>query len=672
MPTPDITLVEEFPGYFVKRDATQLSPGSLISGSKNVGINDGDRIANRFGSIIDGSTSSATTPIKSKHTFKKRNGVEIPMRTYGTVIEYRHPTLGTWQNLINNATTGLVYGFADHNINSDYTDRVVFCNGKDPYSHWTGAYDLLNGALVGAEATIPVDTTLTDFVFYSGTASATTTTTLTIAASEWATDLWTGTSGNRFLVYFTSGSEAGKVSDITATTSTQITFTVIAGLSGTPTFEIRRAKFALSGSLRIGTSDVTYSGITATSFTGCSGTPVAADNAAVTQAISQALSAPRGNIIVVEKTRVFVSGAEKSSSSVYYSKIASATDFSFSATRVATDGGIIDTPEGGGAVTGLGIQESFIYILKNDLIKSLYFTQDGTDLPVIETVVDAPNVGANFSKGVFKIDNQIYYTTRDGGVKTVTRVENVNTMQALQLSDPISAYVKTLDFTAPAGIFFRQKAYIACRTTDSTYNNVVLVYNFQKQAWEAPHFGWNVSAWAIYGNDLYFGSSVNPETYKVDDERYDDNGNFYESVARFAAWNFGYPTLPKSTKLAFLEGYITENTTITIKLLYNYNGSQEERSTTLSGSESAYIVASASYNTLGSDALALDPLASTVEVTDDINKFRVYLTTTEQPFYEMSLEVSSESAGDRWELLRFGYEVVVKPAEVQSLQKKLA
>jgi len=672
MPIPKFTITEEFPGYFVKRDATQLPPGAFISGSKNVIINDGDRIANRHGSIIDGSSSTATTPITSKFVFKKRNGVEIPMRSYGTVVEYRHPSLGKWQNLQTGLSTGRAFGYANHNINTDYTDRVIFCNGKDPYTTWSGAYDVLNGALAGGEATIPVDSTLQDFVYYSGTAASVTTTTIDIASAEWVANLWTGTAGNRFLVYITSGAEAGKVSEITATTSTQITFTALAGLSGTPTFEIRRAKFDVSGYLRIGTTDVSYSGITATSFTGCSGTPIAADNAAVTQRVSLTYGAPRGNIFLVEKTRVFVAGVEKSPSSVYYSKIASSTDFSFSATRVAGEGGVIDTPEGGGAITGLGIQENLIYILKNDIIKSVYFTQDADDLPVIATVIEAPNVGASYFMGVFKTDNQVYYTSKEGAVKSVSRVASIDTIQALQLSDPISGLVKDLDFTAPAGIFFKQRAYIACRQSGSTFNDVVLVFNFQKGAWEAPFIGWNVGAWMIYGNELYYGSSTNPETYKIDTTRFDDNNLPYDSVVRFSATNFGEPSLPKGFNAIFLEGYISPNTTITIRALFNYNGSQEIRQTTLAGSESAYIVSSSSYGVLGAYPLGTYPFGSTTEEQSDINKFRVYLLTPEQPFYEISLEVSSSDVGARWEILRFGYAVIMRSAEVQSLQKKLA
>lgn len=669
MPLPNFTLVEEFPGYFAKRDATQLSAGALISGSKNVGINDGDRVAVRQGITLDGASSTATTPITSSHTFKKRSGLEIPLRAYGTVVEYKYN--GVWENLYSGLSSGYRFGFADFNVNTDYTDRVVMCNAKDPWMEWTGEIAELDGALTGGEVTVTVDSTLQDFVYYSGTASAVTTTTLTIASPEWATNLWTGTSGNRFFVYITSGANAGQVSEITATTSTQITFSTLTGLTGTPTFEIRRSRFPTSGTLRINATNVTYTGITATTFTGCSGVVATADASPVTLSVARSFGTPRGNIIIVEKVRLFVAGVEKSPSSVYYSKIGQSTDFSFSATRIASEGGVIDTPDVGGAVTGLGVQENLIYILKNDIIKSLYFTQDGTDLPVIQTVAQAPNVGAYSPLGVFKVDNQIYYTSKEGAVKTVTRVANLDTIQTLQLSDPISSLASTLDFSSSAGVFFKQKAYVACKTSGNSFNDIVLVFNFQKNTWEAPITGWSVSCWFIEEGELYFGHGINAETYKIAN-RYDDDGFAFEAVARFTYSNFGQASLPKDFSMLFLEGYITENTTITIKALYNYNGTQETRETTLSGTDTQYIVASASYYGLGMEALGSSPLGSSGEVPEEINKFRVYLCTPSQPFYEISLEISSNQEGARWEILRFGYNVSIKNAEVQSLQKKFA
>lgn len=665
-------VTEDFsPGFKAKRDATQLSAGTLITSSQNVRITDGDRVGTRPGTIIEGSTSTATTPITSMHVFKKRDGTEIPMRSYGTVVEYRHPGTGVYENLITGLTSGQIFGYADHNINTQLIELVYFCNAVDPMQIWSGAYTQLNGALAGGEATITVDTVLQDTVFYTGTASAGTTTTLEISPGTWGTNLWNG-----FYVYVTSGVSAGKISLITAGSTTQITFDALASAVGIgDTFQIRKVAYNMGANknLRIGTSTVAYTGFgSATTFTGCSGTPAALDNAAVTQAPEQSFIAPRGNIFEVLNTRLLVAGVKKNPQSVYYSKLLDASDFSFSATRVAGEGGVIDTPEGGGAIKQLSTQEDTVYILKKDIVKTLTFTQDGNDLPVITTLLQAPNVGPNYVLAPFKIDNQVFYTTAEGAVKSASRVPNISSVQALQISDSISAYMRDLDVSTAAGIFYRQRAFISVKSsTSAAYNDTVLVYNYQKNAWEAPIIGWNANCWMIYGDALYFGSSINPEVYKFDENVYDDNGNPYESVARFAFSNYGDASLPKQFESVFMEGYISENTTITINVLYNYNGSQEIRSTTLRGTDSQYIVASTDTTGLGLDGLGEEPMGSVADVPEELQKFRIYLQTSKQPFYELSVEVSSNEVGSRWDILRFGPDVTLLATPVTSLRKQL-
>jgi len=667
------TVTEDFsPGFKAKRDATQLSAGALITSSQNVRITDGDRVGTRPGTALFGAASTATTPITSMHVFRKRDGTEIPMRSYGTVVEYRHPGTGAYENLITGLTSGQIFGYADHNINTQLIELVYFCNAVDPMQIWSGAYTQLNGALAGGESTITVDTVLQDTVYYTGTAASGSTTTAVISPGTWGTDLW-----NNFYVYVTSGADTGKISKITATTSTTITYDALGTGVGTGnTFEIRKVAYDASANmkLRIGTSTVTYTGFgSATTFTGCSGTPVAADNAAVTQLPEQSFIAPRGNILEVLNTRMLVSGVKKNPQSVYYSKLLDAADFTFSATRTAGQGGVIDTPEGGGAVKGLSTQEDTVYILKKDIVKTLTFTQDGNDLPVITTLLQAPNVGPNYVLAPFKIDNQVFYTTAEGAVKSASRVPNVTSVQALQISDSIVTYMRTLDVSTAAGIFYRQRAFISVKSsTSAASNDVVLVYNYQKNAWEAPIIGWNASCWMIYGDALYFGSSINPEVYKFDEDVYDDNGNPYESVARFAFSNYGDASLPKQFESVFMEGYITENTTITITVLYNYKGSQETRSTTLRGTDSQYIVASTDTTGLGLTGLGEEPMGSTADVPDDLQKFRIYLQTSKQPFYELSVEVSSNEVGSQWDILRFGPDVTLLATPVTSLRKQLA
>lgn len=674
------TTVQEFPGFLDKRDVTQMPPGALIVGSQNVRINDADRVSVRRGSSIFGADSTDTTPITSMHTMKRRDAVNIMMRAYGTVLEYFHPDTETWENLNSGYTAAQKFGFADHNVNTDALDYVYFCNAVEPYSRWTGRFTQLNGALSGGETTITVDSTLTDTVFDDDTASSVTTTTLTISTDRWGTDLW-----NDFYVLITDGAQAGQISKITATTDTQITFGTITGLSGTPTFEIRQLAFGDPAAapekrvLRIGTTDITYTTIsTSTTFEGVTNAPVATDDAAVTQAIEEfPVGAPRGNIFLVLNTRMFMAGVKVNPQALYHSAIADALDFGFSSPRAADEGGIIDTPEGGGGIIGMGIQEETIYLLKEDIIKTVTFTQDSLDLPIVKPLIEAPEVGAVNSLSTFKVDTKLYFAAKDGGIKSVGRIKDVDFVQPKQLSDPIVNFVEGLDFTDSAAIFFKQKAYIACKTANSSANDRVIVFNFQKNAWEGVMVGINASSWTIYNGELYFGSSFNPVVFKLEDTtRKDDNGAPYASIARFAFNNYGKPENVKQFQTLFAEGYISQNTTLNIKVMYNYQGLLETKQMSLSGTDSQYILEETSYNALGLFALGLNPLAAVTSnvnaaTSNDLPKFRVYFPIPVTPFYELSVEFSSDVAGDDWEILRFSTDAEVKAETNTNLKKSL-
>lgn len=666
-------------GFTHKRDITQIPPGSMILGSQNVTINDGDRLAPRKGSIIFGASSTATTPITSLHTFKKRDGSQIMMRAYSTVLEYYHPDTAAWENLNSSYTSAQRFGFADHNINTQATDYVYFCNALEPYSRWNGAYTLLNGSLSGGEATITVDSTLTDDVFASGTASSVSTTTVVMPAGTFGTDQFNG-----FYVHITSGAQSGSISKITDTSGTTLTFGAIAGLSGTPTWEVRQVAFDDSNQvLRIGTTNVTYTGYSSTTFTGCTGTPAAADNASVAQAIETFLDNPRGNILQVLNTRMFVSGVKIAGSntgstgsptSLYYSAIADATDFTFSSPRSADEGGVIDLPEGGGAITSIAIQEDVVYVFKEDSIHTVTFTQDGNDLPTIKPLLKSSQGGAVNYLGTTKTDIDVYYMTPEGEVKSIRRPDVTDFARPAQLSDPITLFIQSLTTTTSAAAYWKRKAYFSARLSDATYNDVVLVYNFDQQAWEAPYYGWNASCWTVYNGNLYIGSSINPEVYQVEvDGRYDDNGAPYECKARLAYNNYGSPELPKSFETLFMEGYIAESTTIDVTVRYNYLGGIETRESSLAGTEDDYMTYVDEINALGLFPLGAEPLAGIAgeDKPNELRKFRVYYQTQQQPFYELSVEIKSDSVGDRWEWLRVGTDAKLLLNPVTSLTKSL-
>lgn len=676
MPSPEFSIVENYKdGFQAKRDVSQLSPGALITGSQNIQIVDGDRVGCRSGISILGSASASGLPVTSLHTFKKSDGVQIQMYASGTSLYYRNPGTDTFYSLYDSYVSGLTFGFADFNYSTNSTnndqpiDRVFFCNGEDFYGSWTGAIVTTTAALVGGETSIPVTTVFDSTVFLSDTSSTSSTTTLTPAVGTLiATDQWKG-----FFLVITSGAASGTIRQITSNSSTLFNFATIATLTGSVTYQIRKLLFDnVYKTIRIGTTNVVYTDITATSFV-VGSAPAAALGVPVTQAVQFHTNAPKGNILRAYNARMIMGGVKSSPQTVYYSTIGDAKTWSFSSVHTAGQGGFISLPEGGGAVTGMEIQENTVVIFKPDIVKALTFTQDGTDLPQIDPLISSPFGGAVTAKSVFKIDNQVYYASANGGVKTVTRVENYVEQQSLQLSDKISKYIDGFDFSDSAGIFFNQKAYIACRSSSTTLNNdIVLVYNYQAGAWEAPIVGWNAKCWAIHDNSLYFGNSINTELYKIEPTIFADNAFAYESIAVFAFNHFGEPALQKQAGMLFMEGYITENTDITVEVLYNYYGAQESRSTVLSGTDTDVIVGVADYNLLGDGALGLDPLAGANADIDDLSKFRVYFLTPKQPFYEISIKVSSTKAGDRWEILRFGFDATVIQTPKLGIYKSLS
>jgi hypothetical protein len=78
-------------------------------------------------------------------------------------------------------------------------------------------------------------------------------------------------------------------------------------------------------------------------------------------------------------------------------------------------------------------------------------------------------------------------------------------------------------------------------------------------------------------------------------------------------------------------------------------------------------------NLLGIFPLGAEPLAGVGEEDrpNELRKFRVYYQTQQQPFYEKSVEIKSDTAGDQWELLRYGDDSKLLPNPVTSLTKAL-
>jgi len=661
MPGSIVPLGDLTAGWHNRADPSKIPKGAALE-MRNCIITDRDGIAPRPGTLLMGASDNSGTACVSGFVHRDRSGNETPMRTSGTILEIWNETVDTWFTLKSGFTSAQEFGFADHSVNTDATDYNYFCNAVDPYQRWRGYHSLITSALVGAETTIPVSTTLLDDVFYTGTASAVTTTTVTIATSSWATDLW-----NTFYVRITNGASQGKISLISATTATQITFTAIAGLAGTPTFEIRKLAVPTTGTLIYGGTTIAYTAVpTDASFT-VGSAHAAADNTPIALVPEEILTngVPRGNRLIVDNTRMFVAGVIGNGPSTYYSKIANAGSFSFSSPRIATDGGVIDTPEGGGKIRDLVAQEDVIYILKNGIVKTVTFTQDGNDLPQIQPLVESNRVSV--VGRVFKTANDVYFATQDNSITSLGRLPNLDqNTRAFDISYDVKKGVSLMDFSNFRGIEYQDRSIMSCKETeDSTSNDVCVVFNSQRQRWEGV---WDLDAadFFTYQSVPHFVSSSSKETYKMFEGIDKDKAGVHYPVNSF--WKSGYLNYTKTginlqeLYSIIVSGWISSNTTLTFDLTYDFGNSADVTSWEFSGVESDYIFGEPVYNVLGQFPLGVVPLGMIgEEILDNKRKFLVIFNVPAKQHHWFQFGFGSNGLGQDWEITDVFFEVEPTP-----------
>lgn len=575
-----------FSGYKTKLDPSKLADGDNPQG-QNTSIFDGDRIGVRqlgYEVFPEGEATTSTSSIKSLHTFRRRDGSNILMRSYGTVLEFFDENTDSWSAIKTGFTSGLKFGYADYNINTDLHSYVYFGNGVESFMRWNGAHTNLTANVTTSDTVVNVSDT-TGF----------------------------RTTGD---VYFCGVSTS--YSSITPTTIT----------------------------------------LTASSSVNC------AASSSVTQSVDVYASNPRGNIYLNANNRLFIAGISSTSQAVYFSEYGVATNF-VGATLVtnstATSPGIFNLGEGGGAVTGMVLEEKSIYILKKSIVytatlsDSLYVLQ-----PLKPFDGKSQTVGATHNLSTFTGGNGVFFVTPNNQILNLERIDGIDYPQVTAISDQIKPTTDVMNFSESTGITFKDKAYFSQKTNnDSTTNDVVLVWNTKNQAWDSPVVGWNVSDFAIYdngsGEELYFGSSNSANVYKVINKPLDD---IYEVKANWRSrqYDFGSPYSLKEINDFYVEGYISPNTTLKMSLLLDEDGYTQIVSSDFYGTESDFIYNSSEYNAFGLTQFGTKRFGSNDD-NSGAKKFRVYFSKGLRlnPFYNAQLEFASEGENANWEITGYGF-----------------
>jgi len=767
--------VTNFTGFQTKLDATKVDDGANVNG-QNTTINDGDRISNReIGYELFPQTatlSTAATPITSFHNFRKRDGTNIMMRSYGTVLEYFNPVSLTWITLKTGLTSGKKFGYADYNINTDLHSYTYFGNGYDSAMRWGGSYTKFSSASAstgslgairlafggdgyavgdiitlaggtggeaqvialaeGAVNAVSISTAGTGYVVgetyvinQAGRDKPCEVTIATAGGGGTVTSVTINKSGAGYLVsgqgYTLTQTSGGAGDDaeikITGTTDESIKYanitqvglehtapgagysvadgvaTTSAG-SGTGAlvdvtsvedFSITTQDSYLSdegfdttgGRFILNAVEYAYKSISNGILLGLSADPTAigaSDGDVITGGVEMYTDHPKGNLYLVSSNRLFIGNVTNVNQAIYFSAYGDATDFlsaSLVTDSTSTSPGIFNLGEGGGAVIGLTQDEKSIYAIKRSIIYAITLTDALYTLQALKPFDGkSQTTGGVNNQSCFAGNNGIFFITPDNQILKLSRLIGVDYPQSSSISNIIQPTVDTLFFENSSGIVFKDKAFFACKSdSDLGNNDTVLTWKtIQKpntkeiaEFWDSPITGWPVADFVVYNNgtkdDLYFSDGVSPNVYKVIDKPIDDIYDV-KSSWKSKKFTFGKPEDLKQITNAFIEGYIAPQTTLTINLYLGDEGSEHFFSTTLTGTETDYIINTTIDNKFGLTPFGTERFGSNDDSSGK-KKFRIYLGKDVRinPAYNAQIEFISEGQNRQWEVTYFALKV---------------
>ena len=349
---------------------------------------------------------------------------------------------------------------------------------------------------------------------------------------------------------------------------------------------------------------------------------------------------------------------------VYVSKQNNFADVTFATPRVAGEGAVFTLD---GTPTGFAAHEDAMYIsVGTDFWYQTIF-QASSDLTKeslgIKRLNTAPNDAAQAQELITKIKNDIIYVSNEPAFNSLGRVRNVETPQTTSLSDIIKNDFSGYDFTNGHVKFHRDRIYIA-----APVENLVLIYNIVKKYWEAPQII-PVRRLAIIDGDIYGHSSMVPETYKLFDGTNDNNFSFL-ARAVFSYQSFGDRVNLKNFDEIFTEGYITSNTDITMKVNYDFMGSEQILETVIFGNDEDIIFGQGVSSGIGDDSLGDLPLGGEAgDESEQPPKFRHIACFPKTNIYEVQISYETDAIDQVWRLLTFGANVRLAGARQVSIKK---
>ena len=456
--------------------------------------------------------------------------------------------------------------------------------------------------------------------------------------------------------YFSNGKEAirrfraGFGTSISQSSSTSITLQA----DGTydTAFELG---FDNNGKVTVNGIDYTYTDLNGLILQGMSGVPNLSVDKGVIQAVQTTgfTSAPTAAVALIFKDQRIYAAYK---SNVYCSRIDKPMDFSFSAPRVGGEGEIINFPLGGD-INALADKGDYVAVFKDDFIGSLEFkdyTSDLFDVATIKTVSSGVDVGAVNQKSILQKNNQVLYISNDIGLNSLTTAESADLDFIKSINEKIRPTAELYDFSDATIENLKNKIVLSFRdSVNTTFNNQIILYDIlYDRLTEFKNL--NASSFAVYNNKLYYGDSLTKNVYQIFYNAYSDNGTAYSTKAKTKWYNFGMPNTWKEIGYLFVEGWITSNTTLKLKINFDEGGTLTSKEVSILGTGS-YVTSDAPSGSFGLDPFgirAFSPVSK--NKSDTLKHFAgwVGLSDVDKKFRNIQFEISTTGKDSNYRLMR--------------------
>ncbi|MEK7578854.1 MAG: hypothetical protein AAB456_04060 [Patescibacteria group bacterium] len=422
--------------------------------------------------------------------------------------------------------------------------------------------------------------------------------------------------------------------------------------------------FSSTGTFLINGTSVTYTGKTATTFTGCSGTPAAADNDGVAELPdTTTLSAlPKINHLLTAFSRIWGFGGSGTvhGNRLFYSQAGSASAVpdpeDFTAASLLVDPGLRDFPEGGPNLNAIIQADDKIVVLKEDVINTYTFDYtNSTKQDIVGTLIQGPDVGCGARGAITQAKDRFFYVSKRGGLKMLGREEGSALFRPMQLTERILPTIKDFDF-ASAAIHYDQKnnfILVACASASGIDNDTIIAYDIRK---DVITLFKNIAAssFVTYKGNTYFGHSITSKVYKLFDGLTDNNANINASAT---TQTYTFDNIGTETSLDgfYVEGLIKNSRELKVRFDFN-DDTLPSKAVTLTGDTANNYVFALEPNTFGENEFGAYPFGGDPEELTGFNTFRVIIGFA-QPINAFNVKVTfwSSGVGEQWRVRNYGW-----------------